>query len=336
MYCSLYTDRTIPVPSNKFIRLHPGFQLVRKIHTTSLVVGVTWLENKIYTIHFSSTRVHTFHDHEPFNEETSIEIKDMKRPFDMTSSKKDRAIIICDTDVNNPSLWRIQMPDRMIRRYKIDGQLRRLSTTPSDDLLVLGTRRNRLYLDIYRSSDVTLLQSIPMPTKIQNAFHAVQTTNGNFIIACEDSNFPYRKVISELSKDGKQSLRTFDLQSIDSIPLKTWKPFHIAIDEDGNIFVADFSDNGHRVFQLNSRLNRIQMELNHDRHQIDRPVCLCYVREKHMLIVGKWSPSTGGGSICVFDWWKNCMHSTLDFRSNPLMLLLYFCVFEQLSAYTVN
>ena len=31
----------------------------------------------------------------------------------------------------------------------------------------------------------------------------------------------------------------------------------------------DSSKDGHRVFQLNSGLNRIEMELNHDRHQIE-------------------------------------------------------------------
>ena len=276
--------------------------MVRKIYPVERgpVLGVTWLENKIYTIHFRSTMVQTFQDHEPFNEETPIEINDMAASFDIASSKKDRSIFICDSDINNPCLWRIQVPDRIIRRYEIDGRPWRLSITPSDDLLVMVGRHNGSSLDIHRSSDVKRLQSVPMPTKVHNMKHAVQITNGNFIITYEDPNIPDRYVISELSEDGTQFLRTFDLHSIDSIPLNNWEPFHIAIGEDGNIFVADFSDNGHEVFLLNSRLNRIEMELNHDRHQIDRPTRLCYVQTKHMLIVGQLS-----GTICVFDCWNN-------------------------------
>ena len=105
-------------------------------------------------------------------------------------------------------------------------------------------------------------------------------------------------MISELSKDGTQFIRTFDLQSIGSIPLNTWKPFDTAIGEDENIFIAGYSKEGYRVIQMNSRLNRIEMEINHDLHQIDQRERLCYVREKHMLIVGH-------RSICLFDCWNN-------------------------------
>ena len=187
--------------------------------------GVTWLENKIYTINRRSTTVRTFEDHEPFNEEKTIEVEDMTIPTDLVSSKVDRAIFISDIHDENPCLWRIQMPDRIIRRYEIDGLPWKLSITPSDDLLVLAERRDRYYLDIYRSSDVTQLQSILMPTEIKEMYHAVQTTNGNFFIACYDLklslywvyNTGYGFAIQELSKDGTQFLGPFDLQSIDSI-----------------------------------------------------------------------------------------------------------------------
>ena len=281
--------------------------MVRKINTneSNPIVGMTWFENKIYTIHRWSTIVHTFQDHEPFSEETPIEIKDMDDPSDMTASKLDRAIFICDSDDDNRCLWRIQMPYRKIRRYKIDGRPWSLSITPSGDLLVTAERRDRYYLNIYGSSDVKQLQSILVPTEIMKLYPAVQTTNGTFVIACYDSKFPGMHMISELSKDGRQLLQTFDLQSIDSIPLNTWEPRRLAIGEYGNIFIADTSADSHRVILFNSRLNRIQMELNHDRHQIDRPTCLCYVREKKMLIIGQLSPFTGAGSICVFDNWNN-------------------------------
>ena len=87
--------------------------------------------------------------------------------------------------------------------------------------------------------------------------------------------------------------------------MKQWSPAHFNIGEDGVLFVVDSSEKGHRVFQLNSGLNRIEMELNHDRHQIDRPTCLCYIQEKHMLIVGQRPMSTGLGSVGVFEWHSN-------------------------------
>ena len=289
--------------------LYSGIQLIRKKRTGEDrdVVGVTWLENKIYTISGESNIIRTFQDHEPFNEETTIEVEGLRNPFVMVSSKMNRAIFIGDMGDENYCVWAIQIPDGKTFRSKIDGRPCGLSITPTDHLLVTVHRDDMHYLmfvDIHTLPG-ELLMIIHMPTEILEVYHAVRTTNGNFIVGCVNTNFPDRQVISELSMDGTRINRTFDLQSIGSISLKTWSTAQVTIDEDGNIFVADSSDDGHRVFQLNSRLNRIEITLNHDRHQIDRPRRLCYVQEKHMLIVGQRSLPTGDGTICMFECWKN-------------------------------
>ena len=285
------------------------------------VVGVTWLENKIYTVSGWSSMVRTFQDHEPFNEETPIEVKNMMKPYDMVANKMNRTIIIISDweesvgkDHDSGCVWVIQIPDRNIIRCDTDGRPWGLSITPSNDLLVTIQRGGTTYpkfLSSYKLPEVEWLKTIHVPTGIDGVGHALQTTNGNFIITCVTTNFPGRPVISELSMDGTHINRTFDLQSIDPILSKTWLPVHLAIDEDGNIFVAENSDDGHRVFQLNSRLNRIEMELNHDRHQIDRPWRLCYVQEKHMLIVGQKPLSTDDESFCAFEFlWRDSVQST--------------------------
>ena len=260
----------------------------------------------------------------------------MKIPADMVASKVNRAIFISDwegteeegeekedqkeeeteeeDDNERACVWMIQIPDRKIIRCDIDGRPWGLSITPWNDLLVKiqrGGSANPKFLNSYKLPEVEWLKTIHMPTEICSVWHALQTTNGNFIILCVNTNFPDIAVISELSMDGTHINRTCDLQSIDSILLRTWLPGHLAIDEDGNIFVADYSDDGHRVLQLNSRLNLIEMELNHDRHQIDSPKRLCYVQEKHMLIVGQSSLPTFNGSFCAFECcWHNLVHST--------------------------
>ena len=235
----------------------------------------------------------------------------MKTPVDMVASKVNRAIFISDweetgkeDDNERGFIWMIQIQGKKIIRCDIDGRPWWLSITPSNDLLVTTERSGTGYptfLNSYKLPEVKWLKTILMPTGIDGVGHALQTTNGNFIILCTNTNSPDKDVISEISMDGTHINRTCDLQSIDPIPLKTWEPGHLAIDEDGNIFVADSSDDGHRVFQLNSRLNRIEMKLNPDRHQIDGPLRLCYVQEKHMLIVVQRSLSTGDGSFCVFE-----------------------------------
>ena len=79
-----------------------GIQLVRQIvlGEGEKVTGVAWLENKIYTASTKSSIVRTFQDHIPFNEETPIEVKDMKIPCIMACSKVNRAIFVGDWERN--------------------------------------------------------------------------------------------------------------------------------------------------------------------------------------------------------------------------------------------
>ena len=90
------------------------------------------------------------------------------------------------------------MPERKTIRNEIDGIPWRMSITPSDDLLVPVQRGDQFFLDIYKSSNLEKLKSISMQTEMQFVFHALQTTNGNFIISRKDLLFD-RFVINEIS-----------------------------------------------------------------------------------------------------------------------------------------
>ena len=81
-----------------------------------------------------------------------------------------------------------------------------------------------MYLNLYRSSDVMLIESIPLPTEIKVLNHAVQLSNGNFIISHSMNDDPDVFLISELSVDGRKFIRSFDPRSFASIGLDGWTP----------------------------------------------------------------------------------------------------------------
>ena len=296
------------------------------------VAGVTWLENKIYVVCWESNRIFVFSDQKPFDrlEKDEIEIKEMKNPWDITASRGRRSIFISDWDEASKCLWKIQMEDKQVSRWKMDGSPYGLSITSSDELLVVVWESDgRDYLYIYRSSDVCRLKRISFPMKIKDAFHAVQSSNGNYIILYgtgewiesdeEENAFEGGKVIkrkkrrrsvnlvSEMTVDGS-IVRTFNPSSFESIPSK-WNPRHLSIDSDDNIFIADVK--GDRVFLLNSQLTDLQILLTKDRHRIVRPSSLCYLREKQQLIVGE-DGSVGNDGETVSIW--NLRPTTTDDR----------------------
>ena len=105
-------------------------------------------------------------------------------------------------------------------------------------------------------------------------------------------------LISELSDQGK-IIRTFDPRSIGTLNLTYWKPEHISVDENGNLFVVDlFHDS---VYRINSRMTDLQIFLNKYQHQLKGSHRLCWVQDKHMLFVGQTGFVGEPGLFSVFD-----------------------------------
>ena len=227
-------------------------------------------------VHESSNIVYVHPDQDSIDgsKDGNIELEVMKHPQDMVASKLSRSIFI--SDYGNRCLWRIQMPGREISRWEVDGAPDRMSISSSDVLVVHVLRDDRWYLNLYRSSDVMLIESIPLPTEIHALDHALQLSNGNFIISLSMNDDQDVFLISELSVDGRKFIRSFDPRSFASIGLDGWIPRHLSIDEDGNIFIADL--NKDRVVLLHSRWTDVQILLNRDQHSIESPYRFCYSR----------------------------------------------------------
>ena len=248
------------------------------------VNGVAWLENKIYVVCEYTNLVHVYPDQEPFDElkDDRIEIKEII-PCYMAASGVSRSIFI--SDHVNRCIWKIQMPSKEIIRWKIYRWPLGLSINSSDELIVVVRRDCRHYIDVCRCEDGGRIKKVEVDGVIGSLYSSdvVQSSNGNFIIGHwrDDDRVP---LISEVSIDGTKIIRSFDPRSIESNELKDWSPEHLSIDEDDNIFVADWSND--RVVLLNPRLDEHQILMKRDQHQIDGPQRLCYVREKQMLIVG--------------------------------------------------
>ena len=250
------------------------------------MTGLACLENRIYVVCSESPKVHIYSDQKQVGDskDEEIEIKEMNSPQDMAASKESRSLFISDLD--NRCLWRIRMPWKETSRLETQGRPRGLSINAADELLaVVESGDDRFYFDIYSSPDVARLRYIPLANEINDVRHAVQTSTGNFIVSHQKRSVGDVYLISELSSDGKQFIRTFDLRSIKSIQFLNWLPSHLSIGDGDVVFLADCSD-GNRVLQMDSRWMTVQVLLNKDQHQIDLPSRIIHHREKRQLIVG--------------------------------------------------
>ena len=127
--------------------------------------------------------------------------------------------------------------------------------------------------DLYRN-DV-----IPLPNDMKYIGHVVYSPDNNFVISYSKTLPVTQCWISILSGDGER-IRTFEPE-FESL-IKNPGAFPFDIDDDGNIFVADY--NGGNVIWLNSNLTDYRI-IRQRSHEIESPCNILYIPEKRQLLV---------------------------------------------------
>jgi len=119
--------------------------------------------------------------------------------------------------------------------------------------------------------------------------HAVESPTGTFIVSHYNTQLEQHQV-SEVNTGG-QVLRQFSGSRL--IPLG-FTP-HVAVDSQGNIFVADYGTG--RILLLDSQLTLRRVII--DEHQLNykEPLRLCYIEQSGQLLVGFYDDS----DVAVFD-----------------------------------
>ena len=283
------------------------------------IIGLAWLENKIYVVSKTNNVILVLSDDgsDDKSKYENIELKGMKDPCDLAASKPRRSIFICDRD--NECIWRIQLPGGEITSCDIKGRPYRISISSSDLMIVCVVRDDRDYLFINRSSDEIEPESIPLPKEVRKLLHAIQLNSGNIIIAHSmvDTLGSFR--ISELEISEGTFVRNYDPRSTGFHQLRNWTPRQLSVDENDNIFIADFDND--RVVLLNSRLRDPQILLNRDQHSIKSPRRLCYVEEKQQLIVSQETADMLTHNVLVYDLHAHTQSNDSYCRVNELELI---------------
>ena len=121
------------------------------------------------------------------------------------------------------------------------------------------------------------LRRVPLPEHME-PLHAVESPTGTFIVSHENTELkPWQ--VSEVNTEG-QVLRQFSGSPLSSLG---W-PYHIAVDSQGNIFVADRGND--RILLLDAQLALRRVII--DEHQLNdkQPYRLCYKEQSGQLMVG--------------------------------------------------
>ena len=222
-----------------------------------------------------------------------VDVDGLSNPTDIAACELTSRLYIGD----NP--WYVKEPPASILRASADltdvnhwlprppsdaFRLGTLSVT-SARLLVMPVNIDQL---LQFDADGDELRRVPLP---REAHHAVESPTGTFIVAHKNKE-PKQQQVSEVNTEG-QVLRLFCGSRL--IPLSC--PEHIAVDSQGNIFVADSG----RILLLDAQLALRRAIV--DEHQLNKklPLRLCYIEQSGRLLVGFYDFHNRCSNFAVFD-----------------------------------
>jgi len=248
------------------------------------VTGVTLLHNVVYIVCRKSSSIIRF-DAVTHRRLADITVKDMSDPCDIVACQQTAQLYVADPDC----VWRVssdgvdvkrllpKSPSDTIRPWK-------LSVT-SSRLLVTSRNPNQLRQFNLVGDE---LSRVDLPRDMKYPQHAVESLTGTFIVSHRDTQLKHDQV-SEVDTGG-QVLRQFSGSRL--LPLGVTR--HVAVDSQGNIFVADYGA-GH-ILMLNAELTLRRVI---DEHQLNykSPSRLCYNEQSGQLLVGFYDSE----DVAVFD-----------------------------------
>jgi hypothetical protein len=240
------------------------------------VRGVAEFNEKLYAVFAHSDVIRTFNNEPPFGRLDDIRAHGLQDPRDIVLCDVGYQLYIADCS-GQRAVWRLnvssanqveQFVTTPRRPWSISMRNRRLLITPYDGEVLL----------VYRSDD-RKLKTIELP-RYMFALHAVETSDGSFVVSHYNGwigdTKPEHNSVSVLNVNGAV-VRTFDGRC-DGLHLNS--PYHLAIDGDDHVIVADRLNERVVVLESDLRLKRVLMT------SLDRqPIRLCLGKKNGSLVV---------------------------------------------------
>lgn len=286
-------------------------------HTANLdlsgfsVMGVAKLKKAVYILcrpphetvllndFLPASVIRVYNDHQPFPLNNEIKLDMATSPFDMAPSETNDCLYV--TDLNQ--VFKMTVNQQFSRFLSWKWNPHTLSVS-KEGLVMLGKDEKPCCLERYTPKAV-LVDRIQLPTDVASVKHAVETSNGNFLVLLElatglvqtsiggKTEFPNWKRprargIYEVTNAGK-IVRWFSPWT-QSYQLDD--PRHLAMDSDGQVFVADHAKD--RMTQFDSELNMVQVI---EKPGMFGPKRLFYDKAKQQLWIGHSKKTTTGEDI---------------------------------------
>jgi len=248
----------------------------------SYVYGVTQLHDVVYIVRQQSSTILRFNatTHQRL---TDINVKDLRVPWHIAACERTSHVYVAELE---ECVWRVPSDGKDVKRWlpKSPSDTFKpyaLSVTSSILLVTSVDTKELMQLDEAGGE----LRRVQLPEHMK-PLHAMESPTKTFIVGHGNTELE-KGLVSEVNTEG-QVLRQFSGSRLSSLGTP-----HIAVDSQGNIFVAD-RDNRH-ILLLDAQLALHRVIINEDQLNDKQPRRLCYKEQSGQLMVGFYD------DVAVFD-----------------------------------
>ena len=225
------------------------------------VSGVTQLDDIVYFVCQTSSTIARF-DATTHERLPDISVTGMSRPWDIAACARPARLYVTDS---GECVWRVSGADteRWLIQSPSDPFRPRALSLTSSRLLVTPFIESQLRQFDAAGGDE--LRRVGLPDYM-SPYHAVESPTGTFIVGYNNRQLNQCQV-SEVNTEG-QVLRQFSGSSLGC-------PIRVAVDRQGNIFVADSAM--HHILLLDAQLALRRVIIDERQLNDRRPRRLCYL-----------------------------------------------------------
>jgi len=256
--------------------------------------NVASLDNDIYVLRWKETEQIEVFDAEDYRLLRRLTVPDLEGFADMTSCSHSRYLFV--SDYINDCVHRVEVDETVMQWPVSDGPC---------GLSVSATTHNVLVTchDVCTIKEFTSrgdpVRTVTLTDDVTNPWHTIQLTSGQFLVCHGGQEDPVHRVC-RLDVDGSV-IQTFGGPPGSADPLQLNVPWHMAIDEQEFIFVADHDNR--RVILLSPRLEFLRQVVSRDRLKWDpHRLCVDVLKRRLYVAENEWKDGEfAAGRVVVYN-----------------------------------
>ena len=257
--------------------------------------NVTSLDNDIYVLRWKETEQIEVFDADSYSLLRRLTVPDLEGFADMTSCDHSRCLYV--SDYINDCISRVEVDGAVTQWPVSDGPCgMSVSATPTHNVLVTCHDVCAIKEFTPRGDPV---RTIMLTDEVVNPWHTIQLTTGQFIVCHGGMEDPSHRVC-RLDVDGCV-VQPFGGPPGSSNPDQLHVPWHLAVDEEQFIFVADHDNR--RVVLLSPRLQYLQEVVSRDRLKWDpHRLWVDAMRRRLYVVENEWKDGEfAAGRVVVYN-----------------------------------